>query len=76
MHIRRSEGAFSSSNESNLQVQRNRCGKHVQSLLLSSQHDYACARCETGDDAHDDFDESQSASEGAERRGRKSTGEE
>ena len=29
-----------------------------------------------GDDAHDDFDESQPASEGAERRGRESTGEE
>ena len=29
-----------------------------------------------GDDALDDFDESQPASEGAERRGRESTGEE
>ena len=37
-------GSFSSIHESNLLAQSRSCGKHVQSLL-SSQHDYARARC-------------------------------
>ena len=49
---------------------------HAVALLTTVVANARLMPDDDGDDAHDDFDESQPASEGAEHRGRKSTSDE